>query len=180
MAMTVEVRAARGADDVELVRELFARYAAGLDVDLSYQGFDRECAGLPQPYVAPLGSLLLAWLVGNPESTADATDKRVCGCVAVRPLGKRIAELKRLFVDDSARGLGVGRLLSEAALRFAAEAGFEAIRLDTLPGMSSAQGLYARLGFYEIAPYYDTPIAGTRFLERRLADYRSRGGNADG
>jgi ribosomal protein S18 acetylase RimI-like enzyme len=173
--VAVEIRPIDGTAEVALARMLFARYADGLDVDLTYQGFEAECAGLPQPYVGPRGSLFLAWANTRPGRTADA---RVCGCVAVRPLTTDIAEMKRLFVDETTRGLGVGRLLAEAAIGFAASAGYDAIRLDTLPSMVGAQTLYRSLGFYDVAPYYDSPVTGTRFLERKLSDYRRAPENA--
>jgi ribosomal protein S18 acetylase RimI-like enzyme len=36
--------------------------------------------------------------------------------------------------------------------------------------MGAAQRLYESLGFYDIPPYYDTPIEGTRFMAVRLQD----------
>jgi ribosomal protein S18 acetylase RimI-like enzyme len=42
------------------------------------------------------------------------------------------------------------------------------MHLDTLPMMRGAQALYEALGFVDIAPYYETPIDGTRFMSRKL------------
>jgi hypothetical protein len=42
------------------------------------------------------------------------------------------------------------------------------MRLDTLPTMAEAVALYRSVGFVPVEPYYDTPVAGTVFLGRRL------------
>lgn len=140
-------------EEVELVRSLFRQYAASLGVDLSFQDFKRELAELPSFY----RSILLA------ERDGD-----VVGCVAVREFGPGVAELKRLFVRPEARGAGLGRELSLAAVSRARALGYEAIRLDTLPQMSVAAALYRSLGFREIAPYRHNPVPGTRYFELRL------------
>lgn len=143
--------------DLEDVRGLFAEYAASLDVDLGFQQFDRELGELPGVYAPPRGALLIARSAGV-----------AIGCVALRALDDTTCELKRLYVRPSARGTGIGRTLAEAALREARRLGYQWIRLDTLPGMERAQALYERLGFRDVAPYTDNPIAGTRFLELDL------------
>ena len=125
--------------DLERIRALFLEYADSLGVDLGYQGFDREVRDLPGEYAPPSGLLLLA-----------RQDDDVVGCVGVRPLDERTAEMKRLYVRPSGRGLGLGRTLAEAAIAFAKEAGFERMRLDTLPQMLRAQELYRALGFVAI------------------------------
>ena len=60
-------------------------------------------------------------------------------------------------------------MLVDAALAEARRLGYRRVRLDTLPGMETAQALYERLGFREIEPYTRNPIAGARFLELELA-----------
>ena len=137
------------ADDVELVRTLFREYAAGLGVDLSFQGFDEEVAALPAGYDV----LLVA-----------GSD----GCVGVRPFSHGICEMKRLYVRPSARGTGLGKELAEAAIAHARTLGYAAMRLDTMPAMGAAQALYASLGFVEIPAYRHNPVGGTRFMELDL------------
>ncbi len=154
--MSTAIVSADSSERVAAAAQLFVEYAASLGVDLSFQDFDRELAGLPGAYAPPRGCLLLA-VHGEP-----------IGCVAVRPIDPNTCEMKRLYVRPVARGSGAGRRLAEAAIAFARDAGYAAIRLDTLPSMRSAQGLYRTLGFVEIPPYRFNPVEGTSYFELRL------------
>ena len=140
--------------DLESIRTLFQEYADSLGVNLDYQGFEEEVRGLPWPYIPPTGTLLLA-----------RRGDDLLGCVGVRALDECIAEMKRLYVRPSGRGLGLGRTLAEAAIRFATVTGYERMRLDTLPQMERAQDLYLSLGFMPIEAYRFSPVPGTVFLE---------------
>jgi ribosomal protein S18 acetylase RimI-like enzyme len=144
-------------EDVAAARRLFREYADWLGVDLSFQSFDEELAGLPQPYTRPHGFLLFAESAGA-----------VVGCVAAKKLGDGLAEAKRLYVIAEYRGRGIGRQLMERLLRETQEIGYRAVRLDTLPQMQAARRLYKALGFRRIAAYYHNPIAGTVYMERSL------------
>lgn len=158
-AMDLTIGPARSADDLAAVAALFRAYASGLGVDLAYQGFEAELAGLPGRYAPPRGALLLA------RQGADAI-----GCVAVRPLdAPGDAEMKRLYLHPTGRGTGAGRALAAAAIRFAAGAGYRRLLLDTLPQMAAAIGLYRGLGFTEIAPYSSGSPPGTLYFARALA-----------
>jgi GNAT superfamily N-acetyltransferase len=140
-----------------LARRMFEEYAASLEVDLGFQHFAEELAGLPGEYTRPAGGLLVGLDGAEPV-----------GCAAFRPLGPGIAEMKRLYVRPGARGGGWGRRLAERVVGDARRAGYERMRLDTLPAMRSAHGLYLALGFVEIAPYRHNPVPGARFLELAL------------
>jgi ribosomal protein S18 acetylase RimI-like enzyme len=82
----------------------------------------------------------------------------------LRPLAADVCEIKRLYLAPEARGLGLGRELVAAVLAGARRIGYREARLDTLPTMAAAMALYRRAGFVEIAAYYPTPVAGTRFF----------------
>jgi GNAT superfamily N-acetyltransferase len=140
-------------------RALFGAYAAGLGIDLGFQHFEEELAALPGAYAPPGGGLIVAtW------------DGQVAGCVAVRPLERGIAEMKRLYVRPAFRRHGIGRALAEAAAGAARRRGYRRLRLDTLPAMPEARALYASMGFRPIPPYRYNPIPGTTFMELVLAE----------
>jgi putative acetyltransferase len=149
---------ARSAAELAAVRALVAEYQVSLGVDLEFQGFSAELAGLPGAYAPPRGALLLATI-----------DGAAMGCVALRPIDDAQCEMKRLYVRPAGRGFGLGRALAERAIAHARAAGFRRMLLDTLPTMADAQALYRRLGFVDVPPYRDNPIAGTRFLALDLA-----------
>ena len=140
----------------DAARRLVEEYAASLGVDLCFQDFDQELASLPRQYGAPEGAFLLA-----------ERDGVLLGCVALRKWQDG-CEMKRLYVRPEGRGLGIGRVLAESIVDEARRLGYETMRLDTLPSMTQAQGLYAALGFRPVAPYRHNPVAGTTFMELKL------------
>lgn len=147
------------AADLAAVVALFSAYAASLGIDLAYQNFAAEMDAMPGKYAPPAGALLLA---------RDLDDRPV-GCVGLRPIAPDgCCEMKRLYVSQEGRGLGIGKALIDAVIREAARIGYREMRLDTLPFMTGAVRLYRKAGFKVIAPYYETPVAGTIFLARSL------------
>jgi ribosomal protein S18 acetylase RimI-like enzyme len=128
-------------------------YAHSIGVDLSFQGFSAELEQLPMMYGPPSGCLLLARRSGE-----------AVGCIGVRAYRARDCEMKRLYVRDGARGSGLGRALALHAIQAARTLGYRRMLLDTLESMDRARDLYRSLNFLEIEPYYETPLAGTRFM----------------
>lgn len=170
------IHPARGEAALREAVRLFRAYAAGLGLDLGYQGFAAELAALPGAYAPPGGELLLARAPGCGPPGREP-DGPALGCVAVRPLpasmpgsgpGLRACEMKRLFVAPDGRGLGLGRRLALAALEAGTRLGYDAMRLDTLERLAPALALYRSLGFCEVAPFHDDRVPGLLFLGRSL------------
>jgi putative acetyltransferase len=153
----MQARTVTSGPDLEEVRILLTEYAEWVSIDLSFQGFAEELAGLPGEYVAPHGTLLLCVADGTPA-----------GCVGVRRWDAETCEMKRLFARSTFRGQRCGLFLAERAIDWATGAGYARMVLDTLPSMTAAQRMYDRLGFRDIAPYRFNPVPGTRFMALQL------------
>jgi len=153
----IQVRPAKVPDDVPAVRDLFREYANRLGIDLCFQRFEEELAGLPGAYAPPGGQILVA----------DAGTE-FAGCVACRPHSSGACEMKRLFVRPAFRGLGLGRRLIDQLAVEALTAGYREMVLDTLPVMAAAIGLYRSAGFVETEPYTYNPVPGAMYFRKVL------------
>ena len=143
---------------VAQARELFQEYAQSLGVNLCFQNFEQELAGLPGHYASPDGRLLLA-----------EYDGQLAGCVALHKWESGVCEMKRLYLRPSFRGKGLGRAIAEKIITDARSIGYQRMRLDTIePLMKDAVEMYRKLGFREIAPYRPNPIAGAMYMELQL------------
>jgi len=156
--MTIRIREANP-DDMPKVRTLFVEYQQWLNVDLCFQGFEKELAALPGCYAPPKGVIYLAEKDGEP-----------IGCVAVRPRTSNEGEIKRLYVRNANRGRGAGKRLFDAAMTQAHQLGYSSIVLDTLPHMRAAKALYAAYGFHKIQPYYHNPEEGAEYYRCVFTD----------
>ena len=153
----MEIVQAHSTDQLRIIRELFSEYAKAIEVDLCFQSFDRELAGLPGHYAPPEGRLLLA-----------SDNSQPAGCVALRKIAGDICEMKRLYVRPSFRGFGLGRRLAESIISAGRDIGYERMRLDTLSSMKEAIALYESLGFKPIPAYYENPTGCAVFMELKL------------
>ncbi len=123
------------------VAELAQRFDGGFDPDLSISAGDAELT-------PPAGLLLLATLHGEPV-----------GIGALKLHGAAPAEIKRMWVARSARGLGVGRRLLIELEGCAAERGVRVVRLETNRSLEEAIGLYRSAGYREVPAFNDEAYA---------------------
>jgi GNAT superfamily N-acetyltransferase len=129
--------------------ELKTRFPGGFDLALT-------TAAPPAELTAPNGLFLIA-----------RHGQQAVGCGGVRRLDRDNAEIKRMWVDPGARGLGVGRALLSALERGAVELGSQAVRLDTAAALTEALALYRSAGYAEIPAYNENPYAA-HWLEKRF------------
>ena len=153
-----EIIVAKSGEEYQQAGLLFRKYAEELGIDLSFQGFEKELVELEDQYGAPDGGLLL---IKNKKG-------QFIGCAGIRKLQDRTAELKRMYIDQEGRGLGLGSCLLKRSLELAKLLGYQRLRLDTLPFMKSAIMMYEKEGFYQIEAYRFNPIEGTKFYEKKI------------
>jgi len=144
--------------DYEIAKKLLVEYGNSLSFHLSFQNFEEELANLPGDYIQPAGCLLLAVYKEQPV-----------GCVGLRKLSDGVCEMKRLYVKEQFRGLGIGRALVEAVIEQARKIGYNNMRLDTVPSMEVASALYISVGFKKTCAYRYNPIEDAVFMELKLA-----------
>ena len=133
----------------EYFSELDRRFDTGFDPARSISAAEGEMR-------PPAGLFLVATLRGNP-----------IGSGALKFHGKEPAELKRMWVAESARGLGVGRRLLAALEDQAGIHGVRTVRLETNKSLVEAIGLYRSAGYAEVAPFNDEPYAH-HWFEKQL------------
>jgi putative acetyltransferase len=156
------VRIAEGPGDLAAVRELWREYWRSIDLPDEFQGFGEELKGLPGVYAADGGALLIAW-----------TENTAAGTIALRRLSdrsgdNRSGEVKRLYLRPQFRGRGLGRYLLENLIERARGMGYQTLYADTLPRMTDALSLYAKLGFDRVDAYASNPTPGAIFLRLNL------------
>jgi ribosomal protein S18 acetylase RimI-like enzyme len=132
-----------------------------------FGSLEKEAARLPHSYLEQEGGCLIAHVKIADETAQPA------GFIAWRSLPAEVApgawELKRLWVRPAARGLALGRALTQAVLDRAVAAGRSAVYLDTAPAsMAAAHRLYLELGFQPCAPYNNNPVEGLAWLMKPL------------
>jgi putative acetyltransferase len=102
---------------------------------------------------------------GDFEVIEDATP-RIVGCAGLYPLGQQRAELCKMYLEQSARGRGLGRQLLENALAAARRGGFVEVWLETNSTLAEAIALYLRYGFQPVQADLHLPRCDRAYLLR--------------
>ena len=130
----------------EIIRQVGGEYGA---IGEGFGPGDAEVDAMSQHYQTELGGLyLVATVNGNLVGG---------GGVAGFNGSKETCELRKLFLLPEFRGLGLGKQITQRCLEFGKSHGFRRCYLDTLKSMTSAIGLYEKLGFHHL----DHPLDGT-------------------
>jgi GNAT superfamily N-acetyltransferase len=138
--LRLAVESADSSTSVDLQRAFFANIAA------RYPGWTPASSQSVEPdeLAPPNGVWVVAYL-----------DERAVGCGGVQRLDDRVAEIRRIFLDEGARGRGAGRALLARLEDEARALGYDRVRLTTGDRQPEALGLFRAAGYAEIAPFTD-------------------------
>jgi DNA-binding MarR family transcriptional regulator/GNAT superfamily N-acetyltransferase len=129
--------------------ELGRRFEVGFDPGASLPAENRDL-------VPPGGAFLVGSIDGEPVA-----------CGAIKTIGSRVGSLKRMWVADDVRGLGIGRRMLEALEAEAFALGLDVLRLETNRALGEAIRLYRKVGYREVPRFNDDPYAH-HWFEKRL------------
>ena len=121
---------------INWLRERYPEMESEIDTYLRHQKFDDQIRDVLIHYSPPKGECLLATNGAEPV-----------GILMLKDLGGGTCEMNRMFVRESARGLGAGRALVDRVKERAREMGFETMVLSALPRHHEALALYHSVGF---------------------------------
>lgn len=130
--------------------ELSERFDTGFDPETSISAD-------PEDLIPPAGLFLIARLDGEP-----------IGCGALKVKTGKVGEIKRMWVREANRGLGIARRLLDGLEAHAMSVGVDTLRLETNETLKEAQALYVRAGYQEVDPFSDELYAHHWFEKRGL------------
>jgi DNA-binding MarR family transcriptional regulator/GNAT superfamily N-acetyltransferase len=151
----VELRAVDAAEPD--AQRCLRAYVAELNRRAPDRGFDPAKGSTAEPHEVrpPLGGFVVAYLRGEP-----------IGCGGVKHHPENVTDIKRMWIAESARGLGLGRRLLEHLEGLARERGSREVRLETGDVLTEAIALYRSAGYAEVEPFNEEPFADRWFAKR--------------
>jgi DNA-binding MarR family transcriptional regulator/GNAT superfamily N-acetyltransferase len=131
-------------------------YVAELNRRAPQRGFDPSKGSTAEPHEVrpPHGAFVIAYLRSE-----------AIGCGAVKHHAGSVTDIKRMWLAESARGLGLGRRLLEHLEQLAREHGSREARMETNDVLSEAIALYLSAGYVEVPPFNDEPFADRWFAK---------------
>lgn len=109
--------------------------------------YDTELLNNPRKYILNDGGHILIAIL----------KEKVVGTVALIKRGDQIFELSKMAVTEEHQGIGIGKMLINACIKYAKENGCKRLFLDSSTTLSPAISLYTKYGFKEIPVPEDTP-----------------------
>jgi len=140
-----------------------------------------ESLALQQAFFADIASRYPGWAPAGSQSVEPSDlappngvwlvaylDRRAVGCGGLQRLDIDTAQIRRLFLDESARGRGIGRRLLAELESHARRLGYRRVRLTTGDSQAEALRMFRTTDYQEIPPFTDG-VFTRHWMEKRLA-----------
>lgn len=136
-------------------------YAAELNRRATRRAFDPNEGSTAKPHEVrpPNGAFVVAYLRGE-----------AVGCGAIKHQPGNVSDVKRMWLAESVRGLGLGRQLLEHLEQLAREHGSHEAHIETSDVLPEAIALYRSAGYVEVPPFNEEPFADRWFAKQLEAD----------
>ena len=131
-------------------------YVAELNRRSPERVFDPSTGATAEPHEVrpPNGAFVVVYLRGD-----------AIGCGAVKHQAGAVTDVKRMWLAESARGLGIGRRLLKHLEHLAREHGSTEAHIETSDVLPEAIALYRSAGYVEVSPFNDEPFADRWFTK---------------
>lgn len=101
--------------------------------------FEAYVARTVAEYILDSGAKGRIWIAEN--------DDQIVGCTAIVLREENRGQLRWVLVDQSTRGIGLGKRLVNTAIQYCRDNGCKKVFLETTDGLPESQALYMALGF---------------------------------
>jgi GNAT superfamily N-acetyltransferase len=155
-------------NDSEKVIELISDIIVNeFNFKLEFDTLDSDILAIEEMYNKSSGGCF--WVAESLDDNNTQREK-IVGTTAVRNLKQfeSTCELKRMYVLNEFRRLGLGQKLLDIAIDFARSVGYSRMVLDSSKTLCAARALYLKKGFVDIPKYNDNYRADV-FMERKLS-----------
>jgi GNAT superfamily N-acetyltransferase len=135
---------------------------------LEFDTLDSDILAIEEIYNKSDGGCF--WVAESIDDNNTQQQQKIVGTTAVRNLKQfeSTCELKRMYVLNEFRRLGLGHKLLDIAIDFAKSVGYSRMVLDSSKTLCAARALYLKKGFVDIPKYNDNYRADV-FMERKLS-----------
>lgn len=159
--MDVQIRELSAIEDVIALEPMVLEYfrivcghlKSDYDVQLPPEEPTANMMAQPEKFIPPLGRGFVAEGEGA-----------LLGMIFLKPLRGSDYEVKRLYLRQDARGLGLGKKLVRHVIKVAQDLGVTGLYLDSIPSLSAAVALYKAEGFSHTQPYPGSEVGAYDML----------------
>ena len=160
METTYTIRPPATSSEWNIVKQLLIDYRNEFDDETCFTSFEEEFNNLEAVYAEPGKWKLIV---------VEEPSMKIVGCVGVRTLSPHVAEMKRLYIIPSHRGLHLGKRLALEIIELVKKNHYNRMLLDTMLEMRDAQRLYEKLGFRVVGPYDHQDLSKLICYEKLLS-----------